>query len=130
MTDSILLSTKEKLGLAADYTVFDSQVIDFINSAFSTVAQIGLGPPAGFMINGTTEEWDDVLVSNLHLNGVKAYIFLKVRQMFDPPTTGYHVTAMEKQIQELEWRLNTYREGEQWSPPLVPTEGLYPEEPW
>jgi hypothetical protein len=119
MTDSILNSTKEKLGLAVDYTVFDSQVIDFINAAFSTVAQLGIGPPEGFELVDDSAEWDDILVSNKHLNAVKSYVFLKVRQLFDPPTTGYLVTAMEKQITELEWRLNTYREEAAWVPPVT-----------
>ena len=124
MTTSILNSTKEKLGVQASYTVFDNQIIDFINGVFSTVAQLGIGPPDGFEIVDDTAEWDDILVSNKHLNAVKSYVFLKVRQLFDPPTTGYLVTAMEEQIRGLEWRLNVYREEAAWVPPVTPDEDL------
>jgi hypothetical protein len=124
MTTSILNSTKEKLGIAADYNVFDNQIIDFINAVFSTVAQLGIGPPDGFEIADDTAEWDDILVANRHLNAVKSYVFLRVRVLFDPPTTGYHVTAMDNQIKELEWRLNTYREEAAWVPPVTPEEDL------
>lgn len=117
MTNSILLSTKEKLGVSPQETGFDSQLIDYINGALSTVAQLGIGPPEGYEIVDETNEWDDILVSNRHLNAVKSYVFLKVRMLFDPPTTGYLVEAMQKQITELEWRLNVYREGTLWVPP-------------
>jgi hypothetical protein len=56
-------------------------------------------------------------------NSVKTYVFLKVRQLFDPPSTSYLITAVEKQIQELEWRLNVHREETEWVDP----EGSYPE---
>ena len=124
MTNSILTSTKEKLGLTEDYTVFDSQIIDFINAVFSTVAQLGIGPPEGYAITDDTDEWDDILVANKHLNAVKSYVFLRVRVLFDPPTTGYHMTAMNEQILQLEWRLNTYREEAAWVPPVTPEEDM------
>ena len=50
-------------------------------------------------------------------NSVKSYVFLKVRQLFDPPQTSYLITAVEKQIEELEWRLNTHREETEWVDP-------------
>ena len=52
MSDSILLSTKKILGIAADYTVFDEDIILHINSVFSTLHQLGLGPVTGFVIFG------------------------------------------------------------------------------
>jgi hypothetical protein len=37
---------------------------------------------------------------------VKSYIFLKVKLVFDPPPTGFATAAVERQIQELEYRIN------------------------
>lgn len=122
MTTSILDSTKEKLGLASDYDVFDSQIIDYINGALSTVTQLGIGPPEGYQIVDNSDEWDDLLVGDKKLNPVKSYVFLKVRLLFDPPTSSFAITSFEKQIEELEWRLNVKREEETWVPPT-------PEEP-
>ena len=59
MEQSILNSTKKILGIAADYTVFDHDIITHINSAFSTLTQLGVGPAAGFMIEDESTEWDD-----------------------------------------------------------------------
>jgi hypothetical protein len=120
MEQSILISTKKILGIAEDYTVFDLDIITHINSAFSTLTQLGVGPATGFMINDSTEVWTDFIQNDFQYNSVKSYVFLKVRQLFDPPQTSYLISAVEKQIQELEWRLNTHREETGWVDPNPP----------
>jgi len=127
METSILTSTKKILGIAEDYTVFDLDIITHINSAFSTLTQLGVGPPEGFMITDATEVWDDFVANDFQYNPVKSYVFLRVRQLFDPPSTSYLIAAVEKQIQELEWRLNVYREGLDWVDPDPPP--AYPDYP-
>jgi hypothetical protein len=71
------------------------------------------------MIEDATALWTDFdpVDDNLNFNSVKSYVFLKVKQLFDPPTTSYLISAQEKQIAELEWRLNTHREGTEWIDP-------------
>lgn len=126
MENSILKSTKKILGLSDDYEVFDLDVITHINTAFSTLTQIGVGPESGFMIEDDEAVWGDYIGdTDTELNSVKTYVFLKVRQLFDPPQTSYALTAMKEQITELEWRLNTHREETEWAdpdPPLVEEE--------
>src|SRR3954447_17475451 len=117
MEMSILNSTKKILGIAEDYTVFDLDIITHINSAFSTLTQLGVGPAEGFMIEDDTAVWSDFIATDLQYNSVKSYVFLRVRQLFDPPTTSYLISAVEKQIQELEWRLNSHREESAWVDP-------------
>jgi hypothetical protein len=121
MESSILISTKKVLGLAEAYTVFDLDIISHINSSFSTLAQLGVGPVAGFMIEDEAGEWGELDVPTVQLNLIKTYIFLKVRMLFDPPTTSFLIEATNNQIKELEWRLNVFRENEI---PL-PTEVMY-----
>lgn len=117
METSILTSTKKILGIAADYTAFDLDIITHINAAFSTLTQLGVGPATGFMIEDAEDEWYDFVEDDIQLNLVKTYVYLKVRQLFDPPTTSYLISAVEKQIQELEWRMNTNREATEWVDP-------------
>lgn len=146
MEQSILTSTKKILGIAEDYTVFDLDIITHINTAFSTLTQLGVGPPEGFMIQDATAVWSDFITDypvstyaattgdDPQYNSVKSYVFLKVKQLFDPPTTSYLITATEKQIEELEWRLNVHREETAWvdpDPPILiedPLEGTITEE--
>jgi hypothetical protein len=117
MSDSILTSTKKILGLPDDYTVFDLDVIMHINSVFSTLNQLGIGPDLGFMIEDKSAVWSDFLGTDPRLNSVKQYVFLRVKLIFDPPDVGYVLTSMEKQIEELGWRLNVVREGDEWIDP-------------
>lgn len=122
MENSILASVKKNLGLADDYTAFDEDVIMHINSTFSTLNQLGIGPEIGFAIESRDQVWGDFLEDDIRLSSVKTYIYLRVRLLFDPPATSFHIKAMEDQIRELEWRLNTYREGTQWRDPLAEEE--------
>lgn len=109
MEDIILKSTKESLGVPVDYTPFDNMLVMHINTAFSVLTQLGLGPIEGFAIDEETK-WEDFPVSLIQMNMVKAYLYLKVRMLFDPPTTSFHITSMENQIAEYEARLSISRE--------------------
>lgn len=131
METSILISTKKILGIAEDYTVFDLDVITHINSAFSTLTQLGVGPAEGFMIEDEDAEWLDFEADDLQYNSVKTYVYLRVRLLFDPPTTSYLIAAFNDQIKELEWRLNTHREETEWTPPPeVPDRPPVHDWPW
>lgn len=110
MEDSILTSTKKILGLDEDYEAFDLDVITHINAAFSILSQLGVGPVNGFMIDDKSYFWEDFVVPQNILTLVRTYILLKVRMLFDPPTTSFLISAMTDQIKEYEWRLSTYRE--------------------
>jgi hypothetical protein len=123
--DSILNSTKKVLGLDEDYTSFDIDITMHINSVFSVLNQLGIGPANGFAIVDASAVWSDFLASDPRLNSAKTYVWLRVRMLFDPPTTSYLITAMEKQIAEFEWRLNTYREDTAWVDP-TPVVVVYP----
>lgn len=117
MEASILNTIKKLLGIPSEYTVFDSDVITHINSAFSTLTQLGIGPEEGFMIEDESAEWADFLADDNQYNAVKTYIALRVRQIFDPPSTSYLISAFNEQIKELEWRLNIHREETGWTDP-------------
>ena len=128
MEASILISTKKVLGIPEDYTVFDLDVITHINTAFSTLTQLGVGPINGFIIEDEAAVWADFIGNDLQYNSVKSYVFLRVRQLFDPPATSYLIAAFDKQIQELEWRLNVHREETGWVDP--DPDLIMPEDPF
>lgn len=117
MEQSILISTKKILGISEDYTVFDLDIITHINTALSTLTQLGVGPSEGFMIEDDSAVWEDFIDDDVQFNAVRSYVFLRVKQLFDPPTTSYLIEATERQIQQLEWRLNVHREESGWVDP-------------
>lgn len=105
MDESILTSVKQMLGIVPEYTAFDPQIIMDINSALSILHQLGVGD-GYFIVTGTNEKWDD-LIPDPRFAFVKTWLYMKVRLMFDPPASSYAVESMEKQIAELEWRINS-----------------------
>lgn len=107
ITESILTSIKKLLGIDAGYEHFDPDLIMHINSVFSILTQLGVGPPNGFSITGDSEKWNDFIAkepNNFSL--VKSYMHLKVKLLFDPPLGSAVIESINKQISEFEWRLN------------------------
>lgn len=103
---SILGSIRKLIGgLAEAETPFDSDLILHINSVFDIVNQLGVGPKEPFQITDETETWDDFFSDSKVINMVKSYMYLKTKLLFDAPTTGVLHEAMERQVQEFEWRL-------------------------
>lgn len=112
--ESILTSIKKLLGIAEGYTQFDADVITHINSVFTTLTQLGVGPSQGFYIEDEGAEWTDFIPDLANIQAVKTYIYLKVKLLFDPASVGSSTLASyERQIQELEWRLNVIAESEE-----------------
>ena len=108
---SILNSTKKMLGLDPDYDVFDLDVLMHINSVFTTLTQLGVGPVEGFQIEDDSATWDTFLGTDPKLNQAKTYVFLRVKLLFDPPQTSFVADSYSRQIEQLEWRLNVTAEG-------------------
>lgn len=119
MDTSILNNTKKVLGIALDDESFDTDVVLQVNSAFSILTQLGLGPAEGFSIEDDSTQWDDfIVISNpTVMDLVKTCIFLRVRLIFDPPQTSFLLQALRDQLGEHEWRLSALREGVDWKSP-------------
>lgn len=105
-TESILTSIKKLLGIDASYPHFDSDLIMHINSVFSILTQLGVGPTNGFSITGDSEKWADFISNNPNnFSLVKSYMHLKVKLLFDPPLSSAVIESINRQISEFEWRL-------------------------
>ena len=110
MNDSILTSIKKLLGITEEYEHFDQDIIIHINSVFMILNQLGVGPSNGFSITDKTAVWSDFISEGTNLESVKSYMYLKVRLLFDPPTTSAVMESMNRMISELEFRLNVSAE--------------------
>lgn len=109
--ESILNSTKKLLGVSEEDTNFDTDIIIHINSVFTILYQIGVGPKEVFFIVDETTLWDEFIPDYSRIfNDVKTYMYLKVKLLFDPPLSSSHLSAIKEQASELEWRLNVSAE--------------------
>ena len=104
--ESILTSIKKMLGIQEDYEHFDPDIIMHINTVFMILMQLGVGPEAGYRIQDKQNVWTEFLPEGQQLEAVKSYMYLKVKLLFDPPLGSAVMEAINKQISELEWRLN------------------------
>lgn len=103
--ESILDSVKKKAGLSKDNADFDDgQIIDYINSVFFTLRQLGVGPSEGFFIEDPSAEWGEYISESPIQRAVRNYVADKVQLRFDPPQNSSAVEILKNNIAEFEWR--------------------------
>lgn len=105
---SILTSVKKLLGIQEDYDYFDTDILVNINMVLPVLKQIGVDTN----VNSVTEEttWEELSSSTEIVNLLRVYVALRIRMVFDPPTNSSLLDAMQKKVDELEWRLNVLGE--------------------
>ncbi|MEY8515340.1 hypothetical protein AALC25_00160 [Lachnospiraceae bacterium 29-84] len=108
--ESILISIKKLLGVSEDYEHFDADIMIHINSVFTILNQLGVGPSEGFSIYGKEAIWTDFMPEDARLESVKSYMYLRVKLLFDPPLSTAVNEAMSRMASEFEWRLNAESE--------------------
>lgn len=117
LEEKILSSIKKLLGLDDGVTVFDTDIVIHINTVFANLAQMGVGPHdaegknIGYKISTGDEVWGDFTSNDILIENVKTYIYIKVKMVFDPPTSSALIDAYNAQAKELEWRLYTQEGG-------------------
>lgn len=111
MSHSILADLKQYIGTVSTYDVFDADILMNANSAFFTLHQLGAGPPKVFTLLNGEQTWSDFSKDPSLISAVKQYVYLKVKAVFDPPSTSFVIQSNEKVISELEWRIREYCDG-------------------
>ena len=123
MTDSIFSSVKKVVGLLGDDGSFDEDILLHINSVISTLRQLGLSIPADFYVRDDVQTWQNLLGEFRDLDLVKSYMTMKVRLMFDPPSSSFGLKSMEEMVKEYEWRINVLTDQPYPVPVLPAPEG-------
>ena len=104
--ESILTSIKKLLGIAEHDTSFDTDVIMHINTVFMFLRRVGVGPEGGFSIEDSSAKWTDFIEDTTKVEGIKTYVYIRVKLIFDPPTTSAILENFKEMARELEWSLN------------------------
>ena len=112
MDESILTTIVIALGYEPELHEFDRDLIPIINSFLMALEQLGIGQD-GFQITGEDETWSDFCTDISRFAAVKTYVHLKTKLAWDPPASATVLGAMEKTVNELEWRLNVKQEQSQ-----------------
>lgn len=113
MEESILDSVKLSLGIPVEYEHFDQQIMLHLNTVMAILPQLGVGPEEGFFVQDDSTAWGDLIGDTelaYKLLYVKSYVCLRVRLLFDPPSSSGAIDAMERQMRELEWRITVTKD--------------------
>lgn len=113
---SILGTIKKMVGYELDYTVFDDDLIVFINSDIRKLNQLGVNNGA-FSVTGMNETWEDYLGEKIDLyRTVMSHIYISVKLMHDPPANSFTITNYKEELKELEFRIQVDSETppEEW----------------
>ena len=104
MDSSILSDVKKALNIGPDDDSFDLDIVMHINSAFTILDDLGVSTPTGqYAIDDATAKWSDLGFPDIR--ALRSYIVAQVRIWFDPPSNSFVQTALEKQLSELQWRI-------------------------
>lgn len=101
----ILETIRKLVGGGEGNDAFDTDLLIHINSTFSALTQIGVGPTSGFLVTADSK-WSDFLGDEIKLEMVKSYVYLKAKLIFDPPQNSSVAQAMKQQADEFEWRVS------------------------
>lgn len=100
---SVLTDIKKQLGIIEEDDSFDKDILLDINLAMGILHQIGACDEVTNIAVDT--EWDGLFNEESILQLAKAYMYLKVRLLFDPPTNASLLKSFEEQASEYEWRI-------------------------
>lgn len=107
--DSILLSVKKMLGITGDYNYFDNDIIMHINTVISILKQMGL--KTDLVVANEKQTWRKLYGDDDIYGFIKTFVYLRVKLLFDPPASSSVSDAINRQIQELEWRIYSELDG-------------------
>lgn len=102
--DTILSDVKRMLGIQPEVDEFDIDITTYVNGAFFTLNQLGIGPSTPFDIDSSTEwsSFETIVPKKVVLE----YLYLKTKIVFDPPTASNIFEAYKDRISELEFRMS------------------------
>ena len=107
MEDNILQTIKHLLGIPEEYDVFDNDILVHINSVIDVLYQLGYGDGTFYLVDGS-ETWAQYLENAKDFNLIKTLIYLRVKLLFDPPTSSAAMQSFQNLINEFEFRVNMF----------------------
>lgn len=113
LEDSILRTVRDAIGIGADSSEFDTELVMHINAALGTLNQNGVGLPV--FVEDESLTWaqfkDDTQVEgNVYYHMVPLFVKLSTKLIFDPPPPSA-VEMYKSQVDQMLWRLKVAYEG-------------------
>lgn len=108
---TILSDIKKMLNIEPTDSFYDTDLLVILQSTIMGLKQLGVVNDTNLDSNST---WESLSYTKSFgdLLGVKTFMYLKTKMIFDPPANSFVMDALSNQISELEWRLNSGAEHE------------------
>lgn len=110
MADNKILDSVKaycRISIDSEVTAYDEELIGHINTVLMMLNQMGVGPEGGFALETGDETWEQIIPDNIKYPGIKDYVKIKVRLLFDPEAfTPNAKESANESLREIEWRLN------------------------
>ena len=96
-----------RITLDSGVTAYDEELKGHINTVLMILRRMGVGPENGFVVTTGDETWDQIIPDPIKYAGIKDYVLLRVRMLFDPDAfTPNAKEANEHNLEEIAWTLN------------------------
>lgn len=104
MDQSVLYTIKKQIGTGDLDTYFDMDLIIAINTVLMQAHDMGLLND-DYSISNDTKVWSDILLrpDQINLHALISWTALRVRLLFDPPTSSTLLNSVKEEAQRLEW---------------------------
>lgn len=104
MSDSIVKTLRPRLGVDEDDDSYDTDILTPLNTYLAVLRQRGVKSMKIKRVVDHTATWSD-LISNEDLDLIQEYLYLRVKLIFDPPSSSTVLQALTVVADELEWRI-------------------------
>lgn len=103
--NTILEDVRKVIGGGSIDHYFDDQICMHINTEIFTLDQLGV--VINHVVVNDETKWAEVIPDIKEFEAIKTWLGLKVRLIFDPPTSSYVMESITSNLNELEFRIQT-----------------------
>lgn len=103
----VLTDVKKLVGIYETDTSWDLDVLTAINTGMATVSQLGMT----FVNVDSSTAWSALTTDGPLQALIKSYLWMKVKQIFDPSQSNNAKEAMGELLKELEFRIMVIADG-------------------
>lgn len=103
---TLLTEIKKQLCVGNDTTAFDDEIQSYISPILLTLNELGAlsDEEMTLLLQDPNLDINTIFKDDIRAVAI-TYIGMKVKLIFDPPSTSFVLEAFNRQLEELEWRM-------------------------
>lgn len=89
----------------ADDEMFNTELLAYVNGSLQKLTEAGAVKEDFQHVTTETGTWEECVQNGKYLPGVKEFVCMRTKLFFDPPQSSFLVNSIQKELDELFWRL-------------------------